>query len=36
MVRGSYIKHREIDKIQPVFDFGKKMNDEYDADNDSI
>ena len=27
MVRGSYIKHREIDKIQLVLAFGKKMCD---------
>ena len=26
MVRGSYIKHREIDKIQPVLAFAKKLN----------
>ena len=31
-MRGSYIKHIEIDKIQPVLAFGKKMNDEYDAE----
>ena len=36
MVRGSYIKHREIDKIHPVLAFGKKMNDEYDAEKDKI
>ena len=36
MVRGSYIKHRENDKIKPVFAFGKKMNDEYDAEKDKI
>ena len=36
MLRGSYIKHREIDKILPVFSFGKKMNDEYDAEKDKI
>ena len=36
MVRGSYIKHRKIDKIQPVFAFGKKMNDKYDDEKDKI
>ena len=36
MVRGSYIKHREIDKIQHMLAFGKKMNDEYDAKKDKI
>ena len=36
MVRGSYIKHRVIDKIQPVLAFAKKMNDEYDAKKDKI
>ena len=36
MVRGSYIKHIEIDKIQPIFAFWKKMNDEYDAEKDKI
>ena len=36
MVRGSYIKDREIDKIQPVLAFRKKMNDEYDAEKDKI
>ena len=36
MVRGSYIKHREIDKIQHVLAFGKKLNDEYDAEKDKI
>ena len=36
MVRGSYIKQREIDKIQPVLAFGMKMNDEYDAEEDKI
>ena len=28
--------HGEIDKIQPVLAFGKKMNDEYDAEKDKI
>ena len=36
MVRGSYIKHREIDKIQSVLDVGKKMNDKFDAEKDKI
>ena len=36
MVRGSYIKHREIDKIQPMLAFAKKMNDEYDVEKDKI
>ena len=31
-MRGSYRKHREIDKIQPVLAFGKKLNDELDVD----
>ena len=36
MVLGSYIKQREIDKIQPVLAFVNKMNDEYDAEKDKI
>ena len=36
MVRGSYRKHREIDKIQLVLAFGKKMNDELDVDDERI
>ena len=36
MVRGSYIKHREIGKIQPMLAFGKKMNDKYDTEKDKI
>ena len=35
-MRGSYIKHREIDKIRSVFAFRKKMNNEYDAENEEI
>ena len=36
MVCGSFIKHKVIDKIQPVLAFAKKINDEYDAEKDKI